>query len=137
MAPWLVSQCYLEAAPLVAMAERLRADGVRAPLRIGIAGPVSRRALRKSALGCGIGTSIRALGAHADAVRDLLVRETPDALLDDIAPQVAGRPELGVAGVHVFSFGGVGATAAWVRRTDGRASWLFSPGIWWSGLRMN
>lgn len=115
LSPWLVSQFCLEPAPIVAMVERLRGRGVAAPLRIGLAGPTDRRALWKYALACGIGTSIRALGTHADAVRDLLQRETPNALITDLAAELAERPGLGIAGIHVFGFGGVPATAEWVR----------------------
>jgi methylenetetrahydrofolate reductase (NADPH) len=122
MRPWLVSQFCLEAAPIVALAESLRARGIAAPLRVGIVGPTDRRSLWKYALACGIGASIRALGTHADAVRDLLQRETPDTLLADLAARFAGRPELGIAGVHIFGFGGVAATAAWARRACATAS---------------
>lgn len=120
MRAWLVSQFCLEAVHVVAMAERLRARGIMAPLRIGIAGPTDRRALWKYALACGIGPSIRALGTRTEAIRDLLLRETPDALVTDLAARLVGRPELGVGGVHFFGFGGVAATAEWVlkRRRD-------------------
>jgi methylenetetrahydrofolate reductase (NADPH) len=113
MAAWLVSQFCLDAAPIVAMAEALRARGIAAPLRIGVAGPTDRRTLWKYALACGIGASIRALGSHADVLRDLLLRDTPDALIADLSRALAGRGELGVAGLHVFSFGGVAGAAEW------------------------
>jgi methylenetetrahydrofolate reductase (NADPH) len=113
MAPWLVSQFCLDAAPIVAMAETLRARGIAAPLRIGVAGPTDRRTLWKYALACGIGASIHALGSHADVLRDLLVRDTPDALIADLARALAGCGELGIAGLHVFSFGGVAGAAEW------------------------
>ncbi len=116
MRPWLVLQFCLEGKPVVTMDEGLRARGIDAPLRVGIAGPTDRRALWKYALACGIGTSIRALGTHADAVRDLLQRETPDALLADLAARLGDRPELGIAGLHIFGFGGVTAAGAWAQR---------------------
>lgn len=117
MQPWLVSQFCLEAEPIVTMLGRLRARGINAPLRIGIAGPTDRRAMWKYALACGIGTSIRALGTRTDAIRDLLLRDTPDALLADLAERLAGRADaLGVHGLHIFGFGGVGASASWARQ---------------------
>jgi methylenetetrahydrofolate reductase (NADPH) len=113
IAPWLVSQFCLEAPPIVEMAERLRDQGITAPLRIGVAGPTDRRTLWKYALHCGIGSSIRALGTRADVVRDILVRTAPDELLATLAAMLAGRPELGIAGVHMFSFGGPVRAAEW------------------------
>jgi methylenetetrahydrofolate reductase (NADPH) len=113
MTPWLISQFCLDAAPIVALAQRLRARGIAAPLRIGIAGPADRRTLWKYALSCGIGASIRALGAHADVLRDLLTRDTPDALVSELVTRLAACGELGIAGVHIFSFGGVAGAAQW------------------------
>ncbi len=64
-----------------------------------------------------------ALGSHIDVVRDLLIRETPDALVRDLAVALAVPPPLGIAGdaelplgiagLHIFSFGGVASAAAW------------------------
>jgi methylenetetrahydrofolate reductase (NADPH) len=117
MQPWLVSQFCLEAEPVVTMTERLRERGITAPLRIGIAGPTDRRALWKYALACGIGSSIRALGTRTDAIRDLLLRETPDALLTGLAARLSGRTaELRISGLHIFGFGGISATAQWARQ---------------------
>jgi len=110
---FLVSQFCLQAEPIVALARALRERGIAAPLRIGIAGPTDRRKLWKYALRCGIGASIAALGSHVDVVRDLLVRETPDALVHDLAAVLAAQPPLGIWGLHVFSFGGVTSAAAW------------------------
>jgi len=110
---FLVSQFCLQAEPIVVLARSLRQRGITAPLRIGIAGPTDRRRLWKYALRCGIGASIAALGSHIDVVRDLLIRETPDALVRDLAARLAREPPLGIAGLHIFSFGGVTSAAAW------------------------
>ncbi len=113
MTPWQVSQFCLDPEPIITLAESLRARGITAPLRIGIAGPTDRRTLWKYALSCGIGASIRALGGHADVLRDLLTRETPDTLVTDLAAGLGTRGDLGIAGVHIFSFGGVVGAADW------------------------
>jgi methylenetetrahydrofolate reductase (NADPH) len=110
---FLVSQFCLEAAPIIVLAQSLRRRGVKVPLRIGVAGPTDRRTLWKYALRCGIGASIAALGTHIDVVRDLLIRDTPDALIHDVASRLAAEPPLGIAGVHIFSFGRVTSAARW------------------------
>jgi methylenetetrahydrofolate reductase (NADPH) len=110
---FLVSQFCLQAEPIVALAQSLRRRGIAAPLRIGIAGPTDRRKLWKYALRCGIGASIAALGSRIDVVRDLLIRETPDALVHDLAARLAPAPPPGITGLHIFSFGGVTSAAAW------------------------
>jgi methylenetetrahydrofolate reductase (NADPH) len=111
--PWLVTQFCFEAAPIVERLRRLRAQGVTAPLRIGLAGPASRRTLWNYALHCGIGTSIRALGARMDVVSNLMARRSPDALVADLAAARRREPVLGIEGVHIFTFGGVPGAAAW------------------------
>jgi methylenetetrahydrofolate reductase (NADPH) len=111
--PWLVSQFCFEAAPIVDFAERLRARGVGAPLRVGLAGPADLRRLWKYGLYCGIGNSIRALGTRVDAVANLLARRTPDAIVVDLAVARRCDPALVIAGIHIFTFGGVAGAADW------------------------
>jgi methylenetetrahydrofolate reductase (NADPH) len=111
--PWLISQFCFDSGAIVAMIRRLRAGGVAVPLRVGIAGPSDARTLWKYALHCGIGNSMRALGTHVDAISNLLVRSAPDEILGDIAAARAAEPELGISGVHFFSFGGVLAVTRW------------------------
>jgi methylenetetrahydrofolate reductase (NADPH) len=113
---FLVSQFCLEVGPILALAQSLRRHGIPAPLRVGVAGPTDRRTLWKYALRCGIGASISALGTHIDVVRDLLIRETPDGLVRDLAARLATEPPLGIAGLHIFSFGGVTSAARWAGR---------------------
>ena len=111
--PWLISQFCFDAETIVARVRRLRADGVTGPVRIGAVGPVDARTLWKYALHCGIGNSMRALGTHVDAISNLLVRSTPEAILRDVAATWAADPALGISGVHFFSFGGVAAVTRW------------------------
>src|SRR5690606_10729637 len=77
---WLVSQFCFEAAPIVRLLERLRALGIREPVRVGLAGPAGHHQLWKYALHCGIGQSIRALGSRPDAAANLLARRAPDEI---------------------------------------------------------
>jgi methylenetetrahydrofolate reductase (NADPH) len=110
---WLVTQFCFEAAPILQRARQLRALGIIAPLRVGLAGPASRRTLWKYALHCGIGNSIRALGTRVDAVANLLARRTPDAIVRELAAAQRGDPSLGIEGIHLFTFGGVASAANW------------------------
>lgn len=110
---WLVTEFCLEAAPVLAFLRRLRARRIRAPVRIGIAGPTDRRTLWKHALHRGIGGSIRTLGDRPDIIHDPLIRETPDALVANLAAELADPVCLGVAGLHFFAFGGIEAAIQW------------------------
>jgi methylenetetrahydrofolate reductase (NADPH) len=110
---WLVSQFCFEAAPIVRCAKRLRASSVGAPFRVGLAGPADLRRMWKYGLYCGIGNSIRALGGRVDAVANLLARQTPDAIVADLAAAVRRDPTLEIEGVHIFTFGGVAGAVDW------------------------
>jgi methylenetetrahydrofolate reductase (NADPH) len=110
---WLVTQFCFEAAPIVQRVRQLRALGIAAPLRVGLAGPASRRTLWKYALHCGIGNSIRALGTRVDAVANLLARRAPDPILRELAAQRRDRSLVGIEGIHMFTFGGVASAAQW------------------------
>lgn len=114
MKPWLVTQFCFETAAVLARLARLRRAHPLVPLRVGIAGPASRRVLWKYALYCGIGASVRALGEKPRTVQQLAQRETPERLVRELAAAAAAQPELGIAGVHFFTFGGVADTVRWV-----------------------
>ena len=109
----LVSQFCFEAGPVVAYAEALRAAGVSASLRVGVAGPANRKTLIKYAMMCGVGPSLRALKERKELAANMLARETPQAMLADIARAAAERPGIGLSGVHVFPFGSLETSAAW------------------------
>jgi len=108
---WLVSQFCFDAAAIVALARRLRSEGITLPLRIGLTGPADIRTIWKYALHCGIGNSMRVLGTRVDAISNLLVRHTPDAIMGPLAEAHRADPALGIAGVHFFAFGGIAGTA--------------------------
>lgn len=106
----LITQFGFEAAPILRWIAGLRADGIECPVHVGIAGPASVATLAKFAIRCGIGASLRALARGHTAFARILVEAGPDAL---IAELVAG--DAPIAGLHVFTFGGVRRTAEWMR----------------------
>ena len=116
---WLVSQFAFEAAPIIGLARKMRAQGIADPYRVGIAGPASHATLLKYALMCGVGASLRALRERQGLTRTMLTGETPEALLTEIALAREAEPSLGIAGVHFFTFGSLMKTAEWVESVRG------------------
>ena len=112
--PTLVGQFCFEAQPLVERIKTFRSWGITAPIRIGVAGPASRKTLFLYAMRCGIGNSIRVLGTQSERMAQLLTRDTPETLLAQVLAGLGGPRALGVEGIHFFTFGGVGGTAAWI-----------------------
>lgn len=111
----IVTQFCFEAAPVIAWAERLRAEGVGLPVHVGVAGPAKLQTLVKFALSCGVGPSLRVLQRRARDLTKLVLPFTPEEVLRDLAAHKARQPDFAVEAVHFFPLGGVAATAGFVR----------------------
>ncbi len=109
----LVTQFGFEAAPILGWIAAQRSQGIDCPVHIGIAGPANVATLAKFAIRCGIGASLRALARGHTAFARIMVEAGPDALIGEL---VAGEnAHAAIAGLHVFTFGGVRRTAEWIR----------------------
>jgi methylenetetrahydrofolate reductase (NADPH) len=109
----LVSQFCFESQPIIAMARQIRSEGVKVPLRVGVAGPASRASLLKYALICGVGASVRALKERPGA-RAMLTGDNPAELLTELAHAIAADSALGIQGVHFFTFASLARTVSFV-----------------------
>ncbi|GFE84904.1 methylenetetrahydrofolate reductase [Steroidobacter agaridevorans] len=109
----LLTQFFFEAPPFVEWAAGLRADGVRARLVAGISGPASIATLLRYAVRCGVGPSIRALGARPTSMVKLIGDHGPEQLMRTLAG--VPRPDV-YDGLHFFTFGGFLRTCEWLQR---------------------
>jgi len=108
----IVTQFSLDATPIVAWVKRLRDQGVDHPVRIGLAGPTSLTTLMRFAKRCGVRASTQGLARNAGLLKHLLGAAAPDAIIRALIE--ANRDgDLGAIAPHLFSFGGIGATARW------------------------
>ncbi len=112
----LVSQFVFEAQPLVDAARRLRADGISAPLRAGVAGPADRKTLLDFGSDLGVGESMRIVEEHAAAAGSLAAEESPAKLLRDLEKAQASEPSLLIEGIHFFAFGSTAKAISWAQR---------------------
>jgi methylenetetrahydrofolate reductase (NADPH) len=108
----LVTQFCFEAAPILAWLARIRALGVDAPVRIGVAGPANVTTLIKYAMRCGVGNSLRALRTQTDRLGKLFGDTGPDQVVRDLTAAPAALT--GVEGLHIFPFGGIAKTGRWL-----------------------
>lgn len=108
----IVTQFCLEAPPILTWLRRLRDLGVDNPVRIGLAGPTSLTALLRYAKRCGVRASTQGFARNAGLMKRLLGAAAPDGILRALVE--ANRDgALGEITPHLFSFGGIGATARW------------------------
>lgn len=88
-----------------------RADGLTLPVRLGIAGAVGRADLLAMGLRLGVGPSLRYLRKNRAAIGRLAgPNHEPDRLVRALA---AAGDELGIAGLHTFTFNRIAPTANW------------------------
>lgn len=118
----LVSQFCFTAEPVLEFARAMRSKGVTSTYRVGVTGPASRARLMKFAIMCGVGPSLRALKSREHLASNMLSGATPQDMLEEIAVAQAREPELGISGVHFFTFGSMSKTIEFTRHATGTGS---------------
>jgi len=112
---WIVTQFVFSSARTIDWLRRVRETVGPLPIWIGLPGPAKLRTLIAYAAQCGVSASARVLRNRPEAAR-LLGRWTPDGLARDFAQISADTGQPLFSGIHVFPFGGVTASADWLRR---------------------
>lgn len=108
----IVTQFCFDSAPVLRWLAWLRERGLHVPVRVGFAGPTSLMTWLNYARRCGVKASAEALASRSGLVRHAFKAVAPDPFVRSIAEAVAGGA-YGEVKAHLFSFGGVGATARW------------------------
>ena len=88
------------------------------PVRIGLAGPATPATLLKFALRCGVGNSVRTLQSQTARFTRLLVETAPNDIVEGLIAAVSEQRLRALPGFHVFPFGGLRATARWIKSRD-------------------
>ena len=84
------------------------------PVYVGLPGPTSPVTLLRYAQRCGVSASLRALQAQGMGAVRLFTHVDPTDQLAALARHTRSGSASNVVGVHLYSFGGVAATAAWM-----------------------
>lgn len=121
--PTVITQFGFDTRPVLAWLAEARRRGVDVPVRIGVPGPAGARRLLGYARRFGVATSAGIVQKYGLSLTHLLGTAGPDRFLRDLAEGY----DAGVHGpvlLHFYTFGGLGATAAWIREfgADGAAS---------------
>ena len=89
-----------------------RASGLTVPVHLGVPGVIDKSKLMTMGMRLGVGTSLRYLSKNRKAIGRLMTQPSfqPDQLL---RPLAADLDELGITGVHLFSFNQVAPTEEW------------------------
>ena len=84
------------------------------PIYVGLAGPATPATLLRFAQRCGVSASLRALQAEGMRAVRLFTHADPSEQLIALARHRLSGSAGNVVGVHLYSFGGVVTTAAWM-----------------------
>lgn len=118
----IATQFCFEAKPVIAWADRLRAEGIRLPIHIGVAGPAKLQTLIKFAIACGVGPSLRVLQKRARDVTKLVMPFEPTEFVTELAAHKAAHPDFNIERVHFFPLGGIKTNAEWAIAHGGDAT---------------
>jgi methylenetetrahydrofolate reductase (NADPH) len=110
----VVTQFTFDAEPVLTWLVQLRKAGVHALVRIGVPGPASVRRLLAFASRCGVGASTKAMKKYGMSLTTLLSAAGPDRLIEQYAARLDPATH-GEALIHFYPFGGMRATAEWIR----------------------
>ena len=91
-------------------------QGITLPVHMGIAGPTPLQKLIKFALACGVGASLGSLMKNMSAMTNLARMKTgSDEMLAGVVRGCKPYPQARIVRPHFYAFGGVIATATWIR----------------------
>jgi methylenetetrahydrofolate reductase (NADPH) len=122
IAPYLVTQFSFAPARILAFVADIARRHPALPIYVGLAGPATPATLIRFAQRCGVSASLRALQAQGMRAVRLFTHADPSEQLIALARHRLGGSAGNVVGVHLYSFGGVVRTAAWMHARITRAA---------------
>lgn len=113
-ATYIVSNLCFDPETIATWVHRVRRRGVDLPILVGLPGPIERAKLLSMATKIGVGQSVRFLSTHVSTFARIAAPGgfNPEKFLLKCA-RVIGSPEMGVTGLHLFTFNQVAETEVW------------------------
>jgi methylenetetrahydrofolate reductase (NADPH) len=113
-ATYVVSNLCFDADTITHWLKRMRKRGITQPVLIGLPGPVERAKLVSMAGKIGVGQSVKFLRSHVGTFARIAAPGgySPEKFHERLGRSLAD-PELGVEGLHFFTFNQVTETEAW------------------------
>jgi len=111
-ASYIATQMCFDAQAIEQWTHSIRDSGVDLPIKLGVPGAVDTVKLLRIGARIGMGQSLRYLKKNVRAIRSVLVGgiSATEELLEALAPS---SQELGIDGLHIFTFNAIAETTAW------------------------
>jgi methylenetetrahydrofolate reductase (NADPH) len=113
LAVHIVTQFSFDAKPIILWIDWLRARGIYLPVKVGLVGPTSMSTWLSYARRCGVKASASALASRMGLVNHLFKAISPDPIISQLA-ELAAQRKIADVSAHMFSFGGIAASARWL-----------------------
>jgi methylenetetrahydrofolate reductase (NADPH) len=114
---FVATQFLFDAQPVAHWAIELRGHGIDLPIHVGVPGPASIKTLIRYAALCGVGNSARFIRKQALNITKLLTVSEPTEFVEQLATLHYDKPEHGIAGAHLYPFGGFDKLFEWMQRS--------------------
>jgi methylenetetrahydrofolate reductase (NADPH) len=112
----IVTQFSFAPARIVEYCDELARKVPGVAVHVGMAGPTNAATLLRFAQRCGVSASLRAMGAQGMGAVRLFMHTDPSEQLSALAQYCMRHADCNVVGAHLFSFGAVAKSAAWMNR---------------------
>ncbi len=116
VAGWCSTQMCFDAEVIEAWMRAERAEGLTLPIHLGISGVVDKTKLMTTGMRIGLGQSLGYLKKNRSAIAKMMTSTSYDPN-DLLLPLSEANLELGVEGVHMYTFNQIEATEAWRAQT--------------------
>jgi methylenetetrahydrofolate reductase (NADPH) len=113
LAVHIVTQFSFDAKPIILWIDWLRARGIYLPVKVGLVGPASMSTWLSYARRCGVKASASALASRTGLINHLFKAISPDPIISQLA-ELAAQRKIADVSAHIFSFGGIAASARWL-----------------------
>lgn len=110
----IITQFGFDADAVLRWIGEVRGRGIRLPVRVGVPGPAGVRRLLKYAKRFGASTSAGIVQKYGLSLTNLVGSAGPDRFVRDLAAGL-DPAEHGMVRLHFYTFGGLAATATWIR----------------------
>jgi len=111
----ILTQFAFDTDPVMSWIRSVREKGIDTRIHVGTPGPAGIKRLIAFAGRFGVGANAMIVKKYGFSLTNLMGTAGPDRFVTDLAGLLAEDPSTGEVGLHFYTFGGLPATAEWVR----------------------
>ena len=111
----ILTQFSFDTDPVMAWIKGVRDRGIDTQIRLGTPGPAGIKRLISFASRFGVGANAMIVKKYGFSLTNLMGSSGPDKFVSDLAALFDADPSVGAVKLHMYTFGGLEATATWAR----------------------